>query len=184
MTNILKSIIFTTIFLFFITKINFKNYNKEIEKVQQIKGDFNKNYAILIDYSKHNGLKRGFIVNLKTSTIEKKFLVRNGKNNLFSNKIGSNNTSLGIAFTNGRGRSKFGNNVKYVLEGISEGNCNIKKRNVVLHSSSYFLPEFETYPFKILTSKGCPTVSISTMKYLDKLIKRQKNKKIIIYSFI
>ena len=179
-----KYIILVIIVLFFISRVNFKNYTTEIENVKKesSKG-YNKNYCILIDYSKHSGLNRGFIVNLKTNYIEHSFLVMNGRGDKFSNVIGSKNSSLGMSITGKRGSSRYGDKFKYTLIGLDKSNSNILKRNIVLHSSKYS-PNFQIYPFKNYRSYGCPTVSIKTLEKIDKVIKSQKNKKIIVYNFI
>lgn len=178
---------YTTIFiitLFFIYRIDFKNYNDEILKIKEFsKNGYNTNYAILIDYSKHSGLNRMLLVNLKTKEVEKSFLVMNGRGGKFSNVVGSNNSSLGISVIESRGHSKYGNHIKYTLKGLEKTNSNIKKRNIVLHSSKYSV-NFQTFPIRNARSYGCPTVSIKSLEYIDKLIQKQKNKKIIIYSFI
>ena len=107
----------------------------------------------------------------------------NGRGDKFSNIIGSKNSSLGMAVIGKRGSSRYGNKVKYTLIGLDRSNSNISQRNIVLHSSRYS-PNFQIYPFKNYKSYGCPTVSVRTLEKIDKVIKSQKNKKIIVYNFI
>jgi len=175
----------------FILPNNNRNYSKEVSKIKTIvsANTYNQKYTILVDYSIPSGKKRLFIYNLHTDRINKKFLVAQGDgclpkngNPTFSNEIGSNCSSLGIAVLGGRDYSKWGINVKYWLDGKSNTNSNFRKRVVVLHSW-WGIPDDEVYPFNIPKSQGCFTVSNSTMRYLDNFIRKQENKKIIIYSF-
>ena len=158
-----------------------EDYKKEICALRnKASKGYNTKYGILIDYSKSSGLKRGFIINLNKNIIMHSFLVMNGEG--FSNKIGSNKTSLGFTYTHRRGHSNYGNSIKYTLIGTSSSNFNTYKRNIVLHSYKGFL-NIEIYPLPIIKSKGCPTIPITSFEKIDSLIKRQKNKKILIYSF-
>jgi hypothetical protein len=165
------------------SRVNFKDYNNDIEKVKKRTGSvYNNNYCILIDYSIHSGLNRGFLVNLGTNRIEDSFLVMHGKGGKFSNVPNTNNTSLGIAVIKERGYSKYGNHIKYTLIGLDKSNSNIKRRSIVLHSSKY-APNFQIYPINNGRSSGCPTVSMSVLSRISKIVESQKNKKILIYSF-
>jgi len=163
---------------------NANKYKSEIEKVKTFV-NYNKDYAILIDYSIPNYKNRMFLINLNSKKIIKSFKVANGKsNNLytlnkkdFSNKVGSNKSSYGVSVVSERGYSNWGIRVKYILEGLEKTNTNIKKRNIVLHSYSGIKENIQP----IVKSQGCPTVSNDTMEYLDKFF--NKNKKILIYTF-
>lgn len=186
-----KIIVFLALILVVYSSTTKKEYKKEVEYIKSVIGSkYNKDYCILIDFSKHSGNNRMFIYNMKTNSIERSFLVahgegsnqRLGKPTKFSNAPGSFSSSLGISVLEGRDYSSLGINIKYWIKGLEKTNSNLRRRAVVLHSSHY-IPNFEVYPFPILQSQGCPTVSDKTMKELDKLIKKQDNKKIIIYSF-
>ena len=177
-------IVSTSFFLPFNTT---KDYTEKIKSVKEMAAihSYNTNYTILVDYSIPSGKNRLFLYNLYTKKIEKSFLVAHGDgcpNNTFSNKVGSNCSSEGIAVINGRDYSNWGINVKYWIDGLDYTNSNLRKRVVVLHSW-WGIPNIETYPFSIIESQGCFTVSNNTMRYLDKFIQKQKNKNILIYSF-
>jgi hypothetical protein len=167
---------------------NSSMYEKDINSLftkAQILG-YNTEYAIIIDYSIHSGLKRGFLMD-KDHYLHKSFLVAHGSGNgtkdgipkSFSNNEGSNASSLGIAVLDGRDYSHWGINIKYWLKGLDETNSNLKKRVVVLHSWEG-IPDENIYPNEIVSSQGCPTVSNSTLTIIDSLVLMQNNKKILI----
>lgn len=148
---------------------------------------YNKDYTIVIDYSIHSGLKRGFLFKNNDNTLIESFLVahgggsgeKDGLPNSFSNQHNSNQSSLGVAVLNGRDYSNWGINIKYWIKGLESSNSNLEKRVVVLHSWEG-IPDYNTYPLPIAQSQGCPTVSNNTMIFLDSFIKSQSNKNIII----
>lgn len=180
------------IVLTILLNINCKEYKKEIGFLQDkvVTSSYNKEYGILIDYSLHSGKNRMFLVSLKDEKIIYKLPVAHGSGSnsrlniptRFSNVSGSNASSLGYSFMLERGKSSYGIGIKYVLEGISPTNSNIRRRSIVLHSYPTISP-ISTFPIPTIQSKGCPTVSNSGLKWLDTFIQRQKNKKILIYSF-
>lgn len=168
-----------------------KSYYKEITRLKTIAniGEYNSEYTILVDFSIHSGKKRMFLYNLKSSKIEKSFLVAHGegcnsnaRTPSFSNTVGSLCSSEGFGVLGGRAYSGWGIHIKYWIDGLESSNDNMRRRVVVLHSWEG-IPDEETYPFTIAKSQGCFTVSNNTMRYLDNLIKTQNNKKILIYSF-
>ena len=189
----MKNIIIFVVFSLLISKLNnSKNYYSEIKIISEVikKHNYNSNFCILVDFSIHSGKNRMFLYNIKKGMVEDSFLVAHGRGSgqsfgkpkKFSNVSGSNCSSLGLAVTEGRDYSKWGVNIKYWLRGLDKTNNNLKKRVVVLHSWTG-VPDFEVYPITIHQSQGCFTVSNNTMEKLDKLIKSQKNKHIVIYSF-
>jgi hypothetical protein len=186
------------ILLFIITSFScgVEDYNRiayENEMVKMLKlaekQKYNTEIGIIIDYSIHSGNNRGFLVNISSKNIIKSFLVAHGSGmgekkgvpSGFSNIEGSNASSLGMAVIDGRDYSNWGINVKYWLKGLDTSNYNLRKRVVVLHSWEG-IPDNPIYPSTIVNSQGCPTVSNNSMRYLDNLIKKQNNKKILVYS--
>ena len=152
------------------------------------KRKLNIQYVFVVDYSLHSGKKRLFIIDILKKKIIKKMMVAHGAKSEtslgvatdFSNVCESNKSSLGYAIINGRAYSQWGIHVKYWLDGISKDNSNMRKRVMVLHSYQ-MVPSFETYPLPIVTSLGCVMVSKTDMKYIDKLIKKQHNKRLLLY---
>ncbi|MDY7396216.1 murein L,D-transpeptidase catalytic domain family protein [Aureibaculum sp. 2210JD6-5] len=178
------SIVTTTI------KTEETDYSKEIKHIKAFaeKGDYNKDIAILIDYSLHSGKNRFFVVDLKKDSITKKALVCHGsgkgKNTKaipteFSNVSESHCSSLGMAVMGERAYSSWGKNYKYWIDGLEKDNSNMRKRIVVLHAWEG-VPNEEIYPKPLATSYGCPTVSIKVLDELDKIFK--ENEKVLLYS--
>lgn len=178
------------LFLIF-SNINLFSYREEISKINEFsKGkNYNKEYALIIDYNLHSSLNRGVLLNLKTQRKVFTFKVAHGrgKNKYlsfkkeFSNKVGSNKSSLGFAVIDSRGNSSWGEKFNYRIKGLSKTNSNIFKRNIVLHSWGG-IPKYYIFPLPLPQSQGCPTVSNSDLLKIDRFIKSQKNKKIIIYT--
>lgn len=187
-----KILLIVTIILLMFSNITFKKYNTKIEEVvTKIKNSsFNKNYAILIDYSLHSSFNRMHIVDLKTKKIIKSFKVLHGRGDSkyfsfkkeFSNQVGSNKSSIGFSVIQFKSNSVWGNKYNYRLKGLSKTNSNIKNRNIVLHSWGG-VPNIGLFPIPLPQSQGCPTISNKALKYIDSLIQSQKNKNILIYSF-
>lgn len=162
-----------------------KDYTFKINQVKKAAKNkkLNTNYCILIDFSKFSGEKRMHLVNLKNYNIESSFLVAKGRGKEeFSNVAESNCSSLGMVVIGEKGHSNYGTGFKYILNGLEKTNSNVKRRNIVLHSWGG-IPPFSIFPIPLYQSKGCPTVANKTLIEIDKLIKSQINKKIIIYTF-
>ena len=167
------------------------NYNVEIQHIKSFanKGDYNKDIAIMIDYSLHSGKNRFFVIDLKKDSIIKKALVCHGsgkgKNTeaiptVFSNVSESHCTSLGMAVMGKRAYSSWGKNYKYWMDGLETTNSNMRERVVVMHAWEG-VPDKEIYPNILATSWGCPTVSIKVLDELDEIFK--ENEKVLVYSF-
>lgn len=150
------------------------------------KRNLNTQYVFVVNYKEHSGKKRMYIIDIsKRKTVRKMMVAHGSKSETkpgyateFSNEINSNKSSLGYAIVNQRAYSQWGIHVKYWLDGISKTNSNMRRRVMVLHSYSW-VPSYETYPAPIVTSLGCVMVSETDMRFIDKLIKKQKNKRIL-----
>ncbi len=168
------------------------DYSKEVGYLQNkvANSSYNKEYGILIDYGLHSGKYRMFLVDLKRKETVHKFLISHGSGSesflgiprRFSNINGSNASSLGYSVISNRGSSRYGVGIKYILKGLDKTNSNLEKRNVVLHSYKT-IPSVSSFPIPLIESQGCPTTSNKDLKWLDKFIQSQKNKRILIYSF-
>lgn len=170
-----------------------RTYEKEIQKIKAFAktNNYNQQVAFMIDYSVHSGSNRFFIVNLASDTIIKKALVCHGsckdddRNSSdiatnFSNKSGSLCTTLGMSVISERAYSSWGSNYKYWIDGLDEGNKNMRDRVVVLHSWEG-VPDEEIYPKSLAMSWGCPTISINFLAELDEILKKEE--KVLLYSF-
>lgn len=133
----------------------------------------NKNCLVVADYTKTKKTPRLLLINPLTGSSEL-FYTAHGKGShnpneietgelakRFSNKSGSNMTSLGFYLTDFLYTSKketFGpgprNGLK--LDGISCSNNNAKMRYVVMHTADY-VPSLSAGPEKIGNSEGCIT---------------------------
>ncbi|MBI6115980.1 murein L,D-transpeptidase catalytic domain-containing protein [Salegentibacter maritimus] len=191
---VLLFIAFLLLWLYYIHSVNenVHRYNEEIEEIKSTlkNANYNNEYCFLVDFSLHSGKKRMFLYNLKTQKIERSFMVahgegcgqENGTPETFSNIPNSLCSSEGMAVIGNRDYSNWGINIKYWLEGLDKTNNNMRKRVVVIHSWSG-IPDFSIYPFKIVQSQGCFTMSNSALTYLDNFISKQDNKRILFYTF-
>ncbi|KFF16838.1 murein L,D-transpeptidase catalytic domain-containing protein [Chryseobacterium sp. JM1] len=140
-------------------------------------------FCILIDMSLHSGIKRFFIWDFKTNSVAKKYLVGHGcgvnpwsldgskDNPKFSNEDGSHLSALGKYKLQGRGRSEWGINIKYLMHGLEETNSNALKRYIVFHSWDQ-MSDDEVFPKGSPEGWGCPTVSNNAMKEIDPMIQK------------
>lgn len=150
-------------------------------------------FALLIDYHKHSGTKRAYLVNLLKLRIIDSFMVSHGCGDnpwgrdesrispQFSNRFDSHCSSLGRFKIGKRGYSSWGNKVKYTLHGLDTTNSNAKKRVVVLHGWEN-VPDEEVYPAGTPEGWGCPAVSVKTMNYLDSCF-RNKPKPVLLWTY-
>jgi hypothetical protein len=185
----MKKAIIIFLALIVVSNLNFDKYKKQIEFLNKKQGSHNKEFAILIDYSKHSSRDRMFLINLKTKEIVNSFKVAHGRGKnkylsltkKFSNERGSNLSSLGVSVLESKNNSSWGLGFNYTIKGLDSTNNNNVSRNIVLHSWGG-IQDFWMYPIPLPQSQGCPTVSNNTLKYLNNFIKKQKNKKILIYT--
>ncbi len=138
----------------------------------------NTSYCIMVDMSIHSGKNRLFVYDFKKKEVIIKGVCAHGNGGgstankpVYSNKIGSNCTSLGKYKLGKRAYSNWGINIHYKMHGLEKTNSNAFKRIVVLHSYTP-VPAFESYPLPVFNvSYGCPVIANSTMRKIDNLIK-------------
>lgn len=138
----------------------------------------NTSYCIMIDMSIHSGKNRLFVYDFKKKEVIIKGICAHGNGGgstaykpVYSNKVGSNCTSLGKYRIGQRAYSNWGINIHYKMHGLEKTNSNAYKRIVVLHSYTP-VPAFESYPTPLFNvSYGCPVVANATLRKIDKLIK-------------
>ncbi len=123
----------------------------------------NKNFITVIDFSKHSGQRRFFLVNMKSGDVEA-LHTSHGKNSdpdhngyadEFSNVSGSNMSSLGFYVTGGTYQG--GNGYSLYLDGLSSTNSNARARAIVIHGADYVSPSFS----KQGRSFGCPALDMA-----------------------
>lgn len=131
---------------------------------------YNNQVAFYADLQQHSGRYRFFVLDLVHKKILHKGMVLNGKEKngqpVFSNVPGSQCSSRGLAKVGYSYHGRFGK--AYKLIGLDATNSNMMARAVVLHSWRG-VPNMQV-PFRLPNSEGCPTVSRSFMKILERYI--------------
>ena len=158
------------------------------------KNNMNLDMCILVDMKIHSGKKRFFLWSFIGDSIIKSGMCSHGccdngwsedetkSDPEFSNVPESHCSSLGKYKLGKRGYSNFGIHINYKLHGLETTNNNAYKRFIVFHSWEAIGDE-ETYPLGIAESWGCPAVSNSFMKEMDKILKpKQKSLLFWIYN--
>lgn len=140
----------------------------------------------MIDMSVPSGKNRFFIYDPRVDKVRGAGLVTHGSGSavtsdqlVFSNKPGSNCTSLGKYKIGKDYYGRFG--LAYKLHGLDQSNNNAFARFVVLHAHPC-VPGFEVYPVSICPSLGCPTVSPAFLLELKTYIDRSA-KPVLLYIF-
>jgi len=136
----------------------------------------NKTVITIIDFSKPSTEKRLFIIDIENRKLLFQTFVAHGKNSglikptKFSNRIGSNQSSLGFYRTAGTYKGKHGYSL--ILDGLEKGiNDNARKRAIVIHGAKYVSEEFIEKNNRLGRSWGCPAVSDELSKEIIDLIK-------------
>jgi hypothetical protein len=130
-------------------------------------------YAFMIDMGMKSGKKRFFVMDLNTMTIVKRGMVAHGRGNSsftfnknYSNKSGSNCTSLGIYKVGAMYKGSYGTSFK--LNGLESTNSNASKRSIILHGLNCI--PYEESEFPICQSEGCPSLSPAFLKEISSII--------------
>ncbi|MDR1888266.1 MAG: murein L,D-transpeptidase catalytic domain family protein [Zoogloeaceae bacterium] len=155
-----------------------------VDRMEQLKlfskeKGYNTRYAIFIDMSIHSGKNRMFAVDLHSNAVIYKSLVSHGmggdstpKTPVFSNVVGSKQSSLGKYRIGIKSYSRWGVHYHYKLHGLESTNSNAYRRNIVLHSYACN-PDHEIYPEHLTCySEGCPMVSNTDLTWLHENILR------------
>ncbi len=134
----------------------------------------NKNYAIIIDFSRPSSERRLFLLNLKTGEVDKYFVahgVNTGDDDAekFSNTPDSKKSSLGIYITGSSYVGKHGESLH--LYGVEKSNDRAFERSIVMHGASYVSMDFLDKYGRMGRSWGCPAVSQAIIKKLIPIIK-------------
>jgi hypothetical protein len=136
--------------------------------------NYNTRYSFLVDMKLPSGRNRFFIYDMKKDSVLAAGLVAHGSGKNYSEAIEFSNEPN--SYCTSPGRYKIGNayngrfGLAYKLHGLDATNSNAYARAVVLHGHSC-VPDYETAPYEICQSWGCPTVSPSFLtklkNYLD-----------------
>lgn len=134
----------------------------------------NKNYIVIIDYSRPSTSPRLFLLNTNNGKVESYYVahgVNSGGNyaTRFSNISGSKQTSLGFFLT---GSTYFGGHGETLyLFGLENSNNRAYERAIVMHGAPYVSKEFIEKYGRLGRSWGCPAVTETAIKKLIPLIK-------------
>jgi hypothetical protein len=133
----------------------------EISRMACSNGFYNQHHALLVDMGLPSNAPRMRVLDMTKNEIVFKTRVMHGKGSgerwavHFSNRMGSNMTSLGRYVIVGHYSGKFG--TAYRLAGLDATNSNALSRSIVLHQSQYAKLN------RIGRSEGCPAVSKKAM---------------------
>lgn len=100
----------------------------------------NKNFVVLIDYSKSINVERLFVIDMKKNKVVLKSKVSHSLKSgydrpyNFSNSLNSKKSSLGLYITKNEYYGKFGLSLR--LKGLEFSNSNAEKRAIVFHSDN------------------------------------------------
>lgn len=155
------------------------NHQIEVVKIMMESGSYNSKIAFFVDMKIKSGKNRFFVYDLENNKVIDEGLVANASGSetnirgelKFSNEPNSNCTSLGRYAIGKSYRGIFGKS--YILKGLDKTNNNAAKRMIVLHSYSA-VPESEQ-DYYIALSHGCPMVSETFFKRLEKIIDSSKS---------
>jgi hypothetical protein len=100
----------------------------------------NKRYYAVVDFSKHNGQKRFYLVNAATGAVESHVVAhgsgsdpgKSGYTKFLSNVSGSKKSSEGAYLTSRKGTIQFRGKA-LVLDGLSASNSKARPREILLH---------------------------------------------------
>lgn len=148
--------------------------------------NYNTDYCLLINLSKHSGKKRFYLWDFEKGRAIDSGMVSHGcidnpwgqtstkEKASCSNVENSHASSLGNYKIGERGVSEWGIKVKYTLYGLDKTNSNAYKRIIVLHSWN-MVSKDEIYPDGTPEGWGCPATSDEFLKRLDTKLRTSKS---------
>lgn len=132
-------------------------------------------FLTIIDFSQNSSRERLYLIDMLTNTIVKKTLVAHGRNSgndtarKFSNKSGSNMSSLGFYITDLTYSGKF--KLALRLNGLEYSNSKARSRGVVMHGAKYATKDFLNKNGRLGRSLGCPAVPMEEAPEIINTIK-------------
>ena len=152
------------------------------------RNDYNTRVALLMDLSRHSGLRRFGVWDFQQAKVLCLFPASHGSGSAkshvrsayakCSNADGSHLSALGKALVAERYEGSYG--VAYRLDGLEESNSALRKRCVVLHGWRY-TTSFPIYPLPTVGSWGCPVLSRRAMRCVDEILKKEE--KVILWMY-
>ncbi len=141
-------------------------------------GKVKKDILTIIDYSLPSSKKRLWVIDLENNKVLFNTLVAHGVNSgttyakRFSNKVKSNQSSLGFFSTGESYVGKHGLSMK--LDGLEKGiNNKARMRDVVIHGADYVSPAYIKSNKLLGRSQGCPALPHKFSKKIIKIIKNR-----------
>jgi len=122
----------------------------------------NLKFLTIVDMSLSANKERFFIIDLDSKKLIHKSKVAHGRNsggeyaNIFSNKIGSYQSSIGFFKTAETYTGKHGISLR--LDGLEFSNNNARNRAIVIHSADYVSDNFIFKNGRLGRSLGCPAL--------------------------
>lgn len=129
----------------------------------------NPDLLTIVDFSQPSTKKRMYIIDLKRKVLLENSLVAHGRNTgelmakEFSNKVESNQSSLGFYVTSDTYQGKHGLSLR--LDGMEKNiNDNARERAIVIHGADYATEGFCKSTGYLGRSHGCPAVPAKISK--------------------
>lgn len=145
------------------------------------KKNMSTNYALFVDYGVASGTPRLYVWDFNKKKIVARTYVMHGPGNgstdkkpVFSNKVGSNCSSLGrFLVTRQHGKR---NKTGYLLRGLDTDNQTAYKRGLMIHKSAYLDRHvwMKYIPLNGSSCLGCVTVTSRGIEYIGKLVEKEK----------
>lgn len=155
-------------------KVSYQAFRQAYLGYKKIK--VKKSILTLIDFSKPSTEERMYVIDLKNKKVLFKTHVAHGKNSgenyttSFSNKKGSNQSSLGFFLTEKTYQGK--NGYSLVIDGLEKNiNDKAKARAVVIHGADYANPRTAKSMGRLGRSFGCPALPRDVTKPIIDTIK-------------
>ena len=155
-------------------EVSYKAFRQAYNGYQKL--TVKKHVLTLIDFSKPSTEERMYVIDMKNEKVLFKTHVAHGKNSggnyttSFSNKMGSNQSSLGFFLTE---KTYQGNNgYSLVINGLEKNiNDKAKARAVVIHGADYANPRLAKSTGRLGRSFGCPALPRDVTKPIIDTIK-------------
>lgn len=159
-------------------KLNFEAFDAAYYGYTQLKENFAKPDIItVIDFTLPSSQKRMCVIDLKNKVLLYHTVVAHGKNSgqlyatEFSNRVNSNQSSLGFFVTENTYHGK--NGYSLVIDGLEYGiNDKAKQRYVVIHGANYCNESVIKATGRLGRSQGCPALPHSVNKEIINTIKQ------------
>lgn len=148
-----------------IFKIGYEGYQKYSNKISNEK-------LTIVDFDLSSNIKRMWIIDIVNQKVLYHTFTSHGANSggeyakKFSNKIGSNMSSLGFYITSNTYKGSHGLSLE--LDGLETINSNLRKRRVVMHPAEYIKKMKSGY---LGRSQGCLTLDPKISKEVINTIK-------------